>query len=63
MTQEDVDKIYELINSVDAVVRSDDEINKIIEEESGAFFAGKKSVNDVANIIQSRVELYISENK
>ena len=63
VTQEDVDKIYELINSVDAVVRSDDEINKIIEEESGAFFAGKKSVNDVANIIQSRVELYISENK
>ena len=42
---------------------SDDEIKKIIEEESGAFFAGKKSVNDVANIIQSRVELYISENK
>lgn len=63
VTQDDVDKVYELIESADSVVRRDDEINKIIEEEAGAYFAGKKSVNDVANIIQSRVEIYNSENK
>ena len=42
---------------------SDDEVTNIITEEAEAFFKGQKSVADVANIIQSRVQVYVNENR
>ncbi len=39
------------------------EIQSIILEESSAFFKGTKSAEDVANIIQSRVQLYLEERR
>ena len=35
---------------------------KIINEEADAYFTGQKSAADVAQIIQSRVSIYVSEN-
>ena len=35
----------------------------IIEEELPAFFEGKKSAKDIAEILQSRVNLYLNEIK
>ena len=32
-------------------------------EEAEAFFKGQKSVSDVANVIQSRVQVYVNENR
>lgn len=62
-TKEDLEKIRILIESADSVVRTDKEVNKIIEEEAGAYFSGKKSAKDVCSIIQSRVTVYVTEDQ
>ena len=36
---------------------------KIIKEESAAYFAGQKSAEEVSDIIQSRVQVYLKENE
>ncbi|MCD8379235.1 MAG: extracellular solute-binding protein [Lachnospiraceae bacterium] len=62
-TEEDVEEFYELLNGAVTVANSgNSEILAIIEEEAGSFFSGQKSVDDVAEIIQNRVSLYLSEN-
>jgi hypothetical protein len=38
------------------------EILSIISEESQGYFEGQKSVSEVADVIQSRVQIYVSEN-
>ena len=40
----------------------DDEIINIINEEAGAYYSGQKGIEDVVNIIQNRVQLYVNEN-
>ena len=42
---------------------TNDEIRAIISEEADAYFKGAKSAEEVAKIIQSRVKLYLEENK
>ena len=39
------------------------EIQDIVYEESGAYFAGDKTEQEVAHIIQSRVQLFLDEKK
>ena len=39
----------------------DSSIQKIIEEEAGAYMVDQKSADEVAAIIQSRVEIYLQE--
>lgn len=63
LTQEQVDKVNEAIASATTVYRNENTIVSIIEEEAGAFFAGQKDVRTVADIIQSRVQIYINENR
>ena len=62
-TQEEVDAVKALIDSVDGVMGSNDEIRNIISEEAAAFFEGQKSAKDVADVIQSRVKIYVNENR
>ncbi|MCI8750407.1 MAG: extracellular solute-binding protein [Lachnospiraceae bacterium] len=38
------------------------DISEIINEESKAFFAGDKTAEETAKILQSRVKIYVSEN-
>ena len=40
---------------------TDDKIVTIIDEESGAFFSGQKSADEVADIIENKVQLYLDE--
>jgi ABC-type glycerol-3-phosphate transport system substrate-binding protein len=61
-TEEEADKLEELINSAAPAMDSDTEIMSIIKEEAQAFFEGQKSASDVAGIIQSRVQVYVNEN-
>ena len=61
--QEDIDTVLNIIDSLDTKVSIDSKISDIINEESGAFFAGQKSAEETADIIQSRVKVYISETK
>lgn len=62
-TQADIDKINSLIDNAAIVVRYDQSIDKIIEEESAAFFSGQKTAKEAADMIQNRVNIYINESK
>lgn len=62
-TDEEIELVRELISvATPASNVSNDEILNIITEEADAYFKGQKSLDDVVNIIQSRVQIYISEN-
>lgn len=62
-TEEEADKIEELIKSAKPATDSDLQILNIVKEEAQAFFKGQKSAKDVAGVIQSRVQLYVNENR
>ena len=62
VTQEEVDMVLELMDVAKPASSSNDAIMSIINEEAEAYFKGQKSVDDVAGIIQSRVNVYVSEN-
>ena len=62
-TDEDNEKMLDFIKSVDSVYREDKFVLAIVEEEAGAYFAGQKSAEDVAKIIQNRVQNYLDENR
>ncbi len=61
-TQEDVDRIMALYESIDSLYGYDQSIYAIIEEQIGAFFAGDKDLDTTAKEIQNRVQLYMGEN-
>ncbi len=61
-TQEEVDLVLKLMDTAKPITSSNTEILNIINEEAAAFFAGQKSVDEVAKIIQSRVKVYVDTN-
>lgn len=63
MTTEQVGKFINFVESIDKCVYYDEDIEAIINEEVASFLAGQKSASDVAGIIQSRVEIYVNENR
>ncbi len=62
-TQDEVDIVMNLIRSVTNVYTLDESLMSIIQDETGPYFAGQKSAAETAQIIQSRVQIYISENR
>lgn len=62
-TQEEVDAVTELINSCDRTYSYDAQLIQIITEEAAPFFEGQKTAQDVSDIIQSRVKMYVNENR
>jgi len=64
MTQEEYDQIMELYNSTEAFSRwADWDLDEIISDSAGAYFAGDRSLDDTAALTQSRVELYLGAQK
>lgn len=61
--QEEVDAVTNIINDCDKVFTYDLNLYNIIAEETTPFFEGQKSAKEVANIIQSRVQMYVNENR
>jgi ABC-type glycerol-3-phosphate transport system substrate-binding protein len=61
-TQEEVDGFMALLDSAGINYGGSMEILAIISEESQGYFEGQKSVSEVADVIQSRVQIYVSEN-
>jgi ABC-type glycerol-3-phosphate transport system substrate-binding protein len=61
-TQEDVDGFKALLDSAGVNYGGSLDIMSIITEESEGYFEGQKTVDEVADIIQSRVQIYVSEN-
>ncbi len=60
-TQAEYDQIMALYEAVDSVYRWDDSLGQIIMEIAGACFAGDKTIDETAALIQNRAALYISE--
>ena len=63
MTQEEVENLKQMLYTFNQVYTYDQELMNIISEESAAFFSGQKNARDVASIIQSRVQIYVNENR
>ena len=63
MTQQEVDEFTDFLKSIDQVGNYSSSLTDIINEEAAAFFADQKSAEEVAKIIQSRIQIYISENR
>lgn len=63
ITQEEADQILDLINATDRIYTYDDTLYEVISSECGAFFAGQKSAEETAKLVQSRVNIYVNEQR
>ena len=63
VTQEEYDQMMALYNAIDRIYAWDDEINEIAVSAAGAYFAGDKTLDEAAELIQNRASLYVSEQK
>ncbi|MBS5880412.1 MAG: extracellular solute-binding protein [Clostridium sp.] len=63
VTQEQYDTVMELIESTTNFLDYDQSVLSIISEEAAGYLAGDRSVEETSRLIQSRVNLYIQEQK
>lgn len=60
-TQEDLDQVMALYEQIDTAYRWDEPLEEIITDVAGAYFAGDKTLDETAALIQNRAQLYVSE--
>lgn len=63
VTQEDYDRLMKLYQSIDMMYRPDSNLDTIVREVAGTYFAGDKSLDETVELIQRRVTLYVNEQK
>jgi len=63
LEQEEVDKFLRLLENTEYLSGQNNEVNGMIRAEAEAFFAGEKTAEEVAEIIQSRASVYLGEKK
>lgn len=63
LSQEQLDQVIAYIESVNMSYYYSEDVLNIINEEMGAFYSGQKTARDTAAIIQSRIQLYVDENR
>lgn len=62
-TQEEVDAVKAIIASAERTAGSvNEELTNIITEETAPYFKGQKNAQETADIIQSRIQIYVKEN-
>lgn len=61
MTQEEYDQFMALYEAVDTVGFDNESISDIIWQECEVFFAGQKTAQETASLVQNRVSLYVAE--
>lgn len=61
-SQKEVDDICNFIYALNKRSYYNQNIINIVNEEAGSYFEGQKSAKEVAQIIQSRVQIYVDEN-
>lgn len=62
ISDSEVDQMYAFLKGLNSDAYFDSNVENIVAEETAAFFEGQKSAEDVAGVIQSRVQIYINEN-
>ena len=60
-TEDEVRRFDDFVNSIGRIELMDDNIFNIIEDVSPAYFAGDKTLDETAALIQKRVGLYVNE--
>lgn len=63
MTQTQVEQLTAYIESVRNVSSVNEEVSSIINEELEAFYAGDKTAEETAKLVQNRVRLYLDERQ
>jgi ABC-type glycerol-3-phosphate transport system substrate-binding protein len=63
LTQEQADWFRDLVENATSSYHYDEQLMSIVSEEAAAFFAGQKSAEDVAALIQNRVQTYLDEQQ
>ena len=63
MTQEQGDEVMALVEGTDRVWNSHADIMDVITAESEAYFAGQKTAQEVAKLIQSKLTIYVNEQR
>jgi len=63
LTEEEADVVREIIKSADMFFHYDEVIAMIVAEDSQSFFAGNRTAEDTARIIQNRVQTYLNERR
>jgi len=63
MTTEEIQEMENFLFALDQPIVYDENLMNIIREEAAAYFEGQKSAEEVAKIIQSRVKIYVNENR
>jgi hypothetical protein len=63
ISEEDVRYIKSFLQSVDVLMSYEQGVMDIINEEAKMYYAGNKTAEETAKIIQSRVQIYVSEGR
>ncbi len=63
LTQEQAAKIRQLIETTDRWANYDEELTEMIRSECEAFFAGQKSAEEVGRLLQSKMTIYVNEQR
>ena len=63
LSQEQVDQIRELLETTTKMADYDNDIIRIVTEQAAPFFEGQKSAEDVAKLVQSKVNIYVNEQR
>lgn len=61
-TEAEIDTLLEIFKTAKPQPKQNGDILAIITEEAEAFYTNQKSVDEVAGIIQNRVNIFVSEN-
>jgi len=62
-SQEEVDLVRNIYENADTTAEYDEKLFELIDDEVQSYFAGQKSADEVASIIQGRVKIYLAESR
>jgi ABC-type glycerol-3-phosphate transport system substrate-binding protein len=62
-SQSQVDSLTALIKSTNKCANYDSDIFDIVSEQSAAYFAGQKSADEVAKLVQSKANIFVNEQR
>ena len=63
VTQEQADKLMEVINTATKLYSQNTAVLNIITEQTDAFFAGQKTAEEVGKLVQGKMSIYVNEQR
>ncbi len=62
-TEAQMDRFWRLYESTQQITGRNDALLDIVTEQADVYFAGDKSLEETAKLIQNRAQLYVSEHQ